>query len=147
MNKQQAKEKIETLVKEIESRTKEIEELEAIVNAPEEALRLEHDDDDCISIKYGEELIGYINEEGACYILSAQEWVETYNQWRKDGMKTDSTVVEWRGKKYMITKNFDLQCIDATDGMIYDFAYCQYVAHCNDDNIIRFEHNLKPIGF
>lgn len=93
--------------------------------------------------------IGYITRRGACIILSTDTMVERYEAWREAGMHIkDSEPVEWRGGKYRITAERVLQRVDITDGgNIYDFDDCIYRMACKDDNIIRFKHNNRPIGF
>jgi len=141
MNKEKAKQQLEALMEEAKK-------LEAIINAPEKALRLKFDElENSLDIIYGEDYIGFINDKGECSILNTCTTIDTYNQWRKDGMPVDSTPVKWRGKKYVITKNYYLYCYSMLAGDIYNFDSCKYVSHCQDDNIKRFDHNLKPIGF
>ena len=140
MNKEKAKQQLEALMKEAEK-------LQAIINAPEKALRLEVNIYNSLCVLYGKDYIGFIDIEGKCHILNDKDWVDAYNQWRKDKMPVDSTPVKWRGNKYSITEDYALKCDSIEDGYIYDFNYCGYASYCGDDNIQRFEHNLKAIGF
>ena len=92
--------------------------------------------------------IGYITNDGYCYMLCNKGEINLYCQWRKDGMFVDSTPVRWRGGEYQI-RPYQVLC--RTDiignGHIYNFEKCCYMVDCEDSNILRFEHNLKPIGF
>jgi len=140
MNKEKAKQRLEALMEEAKK-------LEAIINAPEKALRLEVNEFHNLFVSYGEYRIGFISNRGECRILNQEEWVNTYNQWRKDGKPVDSTPVEWRGKEYIINVNLSLECNSVSSGLIYNFGNCSYFQSCEDDNIKRFEHNLKAIGY
>jgi hypothetical protein len=95
--------------------------------------------------------IGYIIRRGECIILSTNTMVERYEAWREAGTHIKSEPVEWRGGKYVVSSEFGnivLRRIDIElGGNIYDFDDCVYRMACKDDNIIRFKHNNRPIGF
>jgi hypothetical protein len=91
--------------------------------------------------------IGYVSTLGECKILNDKVSVEYYELWREKGMKVCTDKVKWRGKYYKLN--------DGTCGLyevnsrstIYDFKNCNYISGCQDNNIVRFKHNNKPIGF
>ena len=116
---------------------------------PELEMRLEMVRAYSLDVMVGGSFIGHINSEGHCYILNTTNRVEAYNRWRKAGMIVrEQEPVEWRGDKYAISpKTYILWRVDIGEGKIYNFDTCNYFAWCGDDNIERFEHNNKPIGF
>ena len=97
----------------------------------------------------GRGLVGYIHTEGDCRILNNGATVKNYNQWRKDGMHVrEQEPVEWRGGEYHIDTLFQLyRTMMGHGGYIYDFEECGYMDGCQDENIIRFPHNNRPVGF
>lgn len=90
--------------------------------------------------------LGCIDFEGDCHILNSKRMIENYELWREKGMKVCSDKVEWKGKYYYIDEDFTLRSLVNTS-CIYDFGDCEYFRDCQDDNIVRFKHNNKPIGF
>jgi len=100
--------------------------------------------------------IGHISSLGNCYILNDTRRVSGYEKWRANGMKVCSDKVEWKGKRYFVgifNKNIQL-CSTTLDGdcfpttnKIYDFTDCYWFSGVTDDNIVRFKHNNRPIGF
>lgn len=90
--------------------------------------------------------IGEISNSGRCYILNYYTQISLYELWRTYGMKVCSDRVVWRGKEYYITDCGYLRCYNSASD-IYDFKMCEYIGGCGDDNIVRFKHNNKPIGF
>lgn len=141
---------LESIIKNLENDlSKAKAELENLKN--KDALRLYVDEDGRLCIKYKCENIGAISTSGECYILSCKRRVQLYNQWRKDGMPIDESVVIWRGRCYHLkictNKKIYLLCESVAHGSIYEFTSCVYMENCKDDNIIRFEHNNRPVGF
>ena len=104
-------------------------------------------DDGSLFIVVGNEMIGEINRNGKCGILNTEFRVGVYEKWRESGMLVDSTPVEWRGGEYIINEFCRLARKDIPCGFIYDFASCSYISVCDDENIVRFKHNNRPIGF
>lgn len=134
-------------IEQIEEEMRKLADELEVVRKKEEGpkLRLEVSSIGSLHIKYGEGLIGLITVNGRCNILNDSSTVETYEKWRENGMKVDSTPIEWRGGMYQITDSHDLVRRNYTG--IYDFDGCQYYARCKDENIKRFKHNGKAIGF
>lgn len=91
--------------------------------------------------------IGYIDEDGKCRILNDETSVKNYELWRETGMKVCSDKVEWRGKEYKLNEGTCGLYEVNSRSTIYDFKNCNYISGCVDDNIVRFKHNNKPIGF
>ena len=94
--------------------------------------------------------IGHINHMGCCCFLSSDAYLQNYKTWRKNGMKFDDSVVEWRGGEYCLINNFKtvwLDRIDIKSGGIYNFSNCASFCYCEDPNIIRFERNNRPVIF
>jgi len=136
-----------TALNKLEDMKKEMERLEAIIKAPEKALRLEVIGCGDLNIIYGDQLVGYINLKGNCRILNNNNRVDAYSQWREDGQNIDSSVVEWRGGKYMIDGFGYLTRNDDREINIYSFKDCVYCACCQDTNIKRHAHNNRAIGY
>ena len=63
-------------------------------------------------------------------------------------MPVDTTSVKWRDGIYQITPIMrDLKRMDISGGTVYDFDECKPYNNCEDDNIIRFKHNNRPVLF
>lgn len=91
--------------------------------------------------------IGHINQDGQMYMLNTPAKRKSWEQWYKNGMKTDESVVEWKGRKYYITNNYCLRCNSFIGGSnIYDFEECIPKPDCADENIKR-HLNDTPILF
>ena len=110
-------------------------------------LYLEVDIYDYLLIKYKNEEVGFIKNEGECTILSHEAYIKTYEQWREDGMIIDETPVQWRGGTYRIINSYYLTRTDILCGEIYRFDSCRASVDCKDENIIRFKHNNRPVLF
>ena len=87
--------------------------------------------------------IGTIGPEGRCHILNTDGKITAYEKWRKSGMKIDKTEVSWRGKDYRLLPSGELA--SGPRGFIYDFKECRAETGCEDENIVRFKHNKRPI--
>lgn len=93
-------------------------------------------------------MIGHITESGRLYILNANARLDNYGQWIKDGKPTDhDTVSNFNGGEYQINGFYRLVRIDIKCGTIYNFNDDETVENCEDTNIIRHEHNGRPIRF
>lgn len=142
-------ERIEILEAELQKLKEDIKKEET----PKLELHLVVDEDNQLNILIDSlNSIGYINPRGECYILSSTSTVNNYEAWREAGRHIkDSEPVEWRGGKYMLSSKFGNIVLIRIDielgGNIYDFDDCIYRMACKDDNIIRFKHNNRPIGF
>lgn len=101
-----------------------------------------------LEIKYKDSYVGWITSNGECYILDTPERIKVYEKWREDGMPVDTTSVKWRGGIYQITSIMgDLKRMDIFGGYVYNFNECKSYSNCEDDNIIRFKHNNRPVLF
>ena len=87
-----------------------------------------------------------MTSDGRCNILSIMDDVQTYEENREDILELSSNIIEWRGGKYQVLNAY-LTRLDVEHGNIYDFKYCNYLEDCEDENIIRFKHNNRPVGF
>ena len=80
----------------------------ALLNYPElekeDKLHLEVSRHGTLCIMFKDETIGGIDSDGRCFILRDHRMVKAYEQWRDSGMKTDDSVVEWRGGRYRLKK-------------------------------------------
>ena len=110
-------------------------------------LYLEVNSDNVLSIIYNDLRVGFIDVAGRCIILSCEDYVERYEQWREDGMIIDETPVKWRGGDYGLRLIGLLHRSDISSGAIYDFRVCHSSIGCQDENIMRFKHNDRPIIF
>jgi hypothetical protein len=143
-------------LKELERKHKEMGDLIAKIKEQEKSkddyvLRLEYSDA-CgllIGFYYDKQWHGFgvISNSGKCYILNNTCSIEHYELWREKGMKVCSDKVEWRGNNYYISSYYTLICWNYSDTAIYNFSSCEYYIDCSDDNIVRFKHNNRPIGF
>jgi hypothetical protein len=91
--------------------------------------------------------IGHISSSGKCFFLSGDTQVEAYETWREHGLQVCADVVEWKGGVYRIGSDYSLCRADIGGGNIYYFKGCEAFGGCSDNNLIRFEHNDKPILF
>ena len=151
MNKEAIEQRIKETEEAVEKLTGELTCLKKELREPEKALRLEINIYGSISIRYGDVSLGNIEVNGKCYILCTKLIVAAYEKWREDDMLVDSTPVKWIGGEYSIEyhrmKPFLMRIDTNVRTLIYDFENCSYLSDCNDDNIIRFKHNNKAIGF
>jgi len=154
MNKEQILKELEEIKQEAKKLELALEKLEE--EKPQEKLHAVTDVFGSIRFKYKGNHLGHITDDGKCCILNTDDKVEAYNQWRDDGMHIDTdSVIEWRGGKYKFDDNFQFARIDIGCKAIYDigytaiynFDYCNYLKYCKDDNIKRFNHNKRPIGY
>lgn len=98
-----------------------------------------------LRICYGDKMVGFITPEGRCCILFLSHQREAIEEWMKDGMPVDETVVEWCGGKYKLTDVYRLKRTDLNMfGNIYDFEYKLPCPACEDTNIKRYS-NGTPI--
>jgi len=97
-------------------------------------------------ILYGNEPVGFISKLGECYILTNSYQRKAYLEWRKNGMKIDSTPIKWRGGEYEINQYMEIRRTNIGNGAIFNFNAIYYYEACKDPNIIRWEHNGKPIA-
>jgi len=100
-----------------------------------------------LTIVYKDLTVGYINTDGRCHIVNTEPYVQAYEQWRKDGMLVDHTVIDWIGAEYCINEHYLLKRVDIGRSNIYNFENNEYKEECQDDNIVRHEHNERPIAF
>ena len=92
--------------------------------------------------------LGSISPKGECSFLSNNTRIKAYEMWRSAGMKIDSSKkVQWRGGVYYLNGANCLKRDDIIDGCIYNFKDCSAMNNCKDENIVRWEHNGKPILF
>ena len=95
-----------------------------------------------IHVKNSKYYIGRISKEGKCHILTDFQH-ESWEYWKERGMKVDNTRVEWKGKRYFITKD---SCILKNNHSqeIYDFLKC-IPLKSDDENIQRFSNGRTKI--
>lgn len=98
-----------------------------------------------LCIYYGGDIVGWITKLGKCRILHVTGNRRAREQWVKGGKPVDTTIVEWRGGKYMLTDGYNLRRTDVIGGYIYDFTDCQPCCGCGDTNIQRYSDNNTPI--
>ena len=115
---------------------------------PEFEMWLKVSDPSRLRVMVGHTTIADISQSGQCRFLNSEVRIKLYENWRKAGMIVrDQKPVKWRGGEYVIFLGTLLCRTDIGGGEIYNFKYCSYCAWCEDDNIERLKHNLKPIGF
>jgi hypothetical protein len=138
-------------IKEIKKRLNKLEKEVTSANDDYE-LFLWVDSDNYLSIGYKDNddfftCIGYISDSGELNILNVDGYRENYKIWVENGMKIkENNEVEWRGKRYKIKRESCLTFSKSYFG-IYDFKFAIPMTGCEDDNIIRYEHNNTPILF
>jgi len=99
-----------------------------------------------------DDIVGMIDRNGKCSILDSPMMVDQYSKWRKNGCLIEDTILIWRGGEYQVKRflgrgEIMLKRIDIAGGAIYNLNNTCYERGCEDDNIIRHEHNNCPIGF
>ena len=132
---------LEELEKKYQELGKEIEKLKA---EPEEYtmyLKLDGGDLDIRVTGSGVDngRIGYITIDGCCRFINSRACVLNYNLWLDNGMKVNTSSIEWRGKKYHITSSGSLRC-NMGSGNIYDFQNAITYGGCEDDNLARLKN-------
>jgi hypothetical protein len=100
-----------------------------------------------LEVRYKGNLMYYINSDGLCFFSGSAGCIDLYSKWVEDGMPIDDSIVEWRGGRYQITKDYTLKRIDIGRGNIYNFRDTSTFHECQDPNIKRFPHNNRPIIF
>jgi hypothetical protein len=97
-----------------------------------------------------ERCVGYIDgEEGSCHIIDNKTRLGSYKAWRNAGMKIDSSMVRFKYKSYFLVKNSMGVFLTSnfSKGNIYNFTDCEACKNCEDKNILRHEHNNRPVLF
>jgi hypothetical protein len=144
----------ESLEKAREQREEELKEINKAIEEKEvNKLYLEVGSDGSLCVCFNDVVMGYIEVDGECSILSTTPMVNVYEEWRESGMHIDDSVVAWEGGVYRLSyRTFGFGSIvlcreDIVCGYIYDFNSCNTCDGCKDDNIKRFKHNNRPIIF
>ncbi len=95
-------------------------------------------------------VIGYVSEyDGSCHMVDRTAYYQNRNIWYSFGMKTDSSVVRFKNNDYSLRTIAG--CVVLTSclsyGSIYNFTDCVAYKDCEDANILRHEHNNRPVLF
>lgn len=88
--------------------------------------------------------LGFIDDEGMCFILNCDTHHANWELWKEHGMKVSDEVVEWRGGKYQIL-DYVLTRKDIFKGAIYDFRVARQRMSCEDENIQRHSNGTVKI--
>ena len=88
--------------------------------------------------------LGYVTEDGECYILDTMDRKKDYEIWLEHGMKVDSKEAVWKGSSYCVSKNRCLENI-ALESNIYDFELGFVCDNCIDKNIERYTNNTPKL--
>lgn len=105
--------------------------------------RLHLEVSDHLYICYKDKKVGVLYNDKRAYILSMDEQVIAYEEWRKNGMLVDHTSVEWGGRRYYIDQLYRLRSKSLSGGdccNIYALESCVPIIN-RDPNIMRHKHN------
>jgi hypothetical protein len=100
-----------------------------------------------LCVLYKDKIFLEITEKGLLITYPKDSTLDAFYEWLANNMPTDYNEIEWRGGTYGIAYSYNLKRTDIGKGAIYNFDDCATLESCEDENIIRYKHNNRPIIF